>query len=92
LATINFINKIKGLEQMADRPWTAVATDKALKKHVSFVFTAGYDTETAADSFKASHGYKYDLVALIPGDHKHVYVEGKHKVKRVPHDQMFSGF
>ena len=77
---------------MADRPWTAVATDKVLNDHVSFVFTACYDTADAAASFKEQHGYKYNLVALIPGDHKHVYVEGKHKVKRIPPNQMFSGF
>tara|TARA_Y100001937_G_scaffold126462_1_gene195794 strand:- start:371 stop:604 length:234 start_codon:yes stop_codon:yes gene_type:complete len=77
---------------MADRPWTAVATDKVLKEHVSFVFTADYDTEGAADSFKTAHGYKYDLVALIPGDHRHVYTEGTRKIKHVPHDKMFSGF
>ena len=77
---------------MAQRPWTAVATDKTLNENVSFVFNAAYDTSSAADCFREQHGYKYDLVALIPGDHQHVYVEGKHKVRRIPRDQMFSGF
>ena len=77
---------------MADRPWTAVAKDKVQNEHVTFVFNGGFDTNDAAKDFKEQHGYKYNLVALIPGDHRHVYIEGKKKIKRIPERQLFSGF
>ena len=76
---------------MADRPWTAVATDKVLNENVTIVFSACYDMSDAAKSFKKEYK-QYDLVALIPGEHQHIYVEGKKNRKRIPPDQLFSGF
>ena len=78
---------------MAERPWTAVATDRVENKRVTFVFSSKYDTKDAADDFDSKFE-NYTLEALIPGDHKHVYIhsnKSKH-TKRIPHDQMFSGF
>ena len=79
---------------MAERPWTAVAEDPKLQEHVTFSFNASYDAKDAAADFKAkfSSNKGYRLVALIPGEHRHVYIEGKQKIRRIPKDQLFSGF
>ena len=76
---------------MTDRPWTAVAKDRIQDGHVTFVFSGAYDAEAAASEFKKKFD-NYRLVALIPGDHKHVYIEEKKKIKRIPERQLFSGF
>ena len=79
---------------MAERPWTAVAEDPKSPGHVTFSFNASYDAKDAASDFKSKFSSKkgYKLVALIPGEHRHVYIERKQKFKRIPKDQLFSGF
>ena len=79
---------------MAERPWTAVAEDPKSQGHVTFSFNASYDAKDAASDFKSKFSSKkgYKLVALIPGEHRHVYIERKQKFKRIPKDQLFSGF
>ena len=79
---------------MAERPWTAVAEDPKSQGHVTFSFNASYDAKDAASDFKEKYSSNkgYKLVALIPGEHQHVYIEGKQKIRRIPKDQLFSGF
>ena len=75
------------------RPWTVVVTDTITSKRMSFVFNSEFDMTNAASDFKLRHeGLK--LEAMIPGEHKEVYIEpiiDKHKPK-IPKHQMFSGF
>ena len=79
---------------MADRPWTVVAKDNASQENVSFTFNSAYDAKDAAAAFKTKYDAsgKYNLLALIPGEHRHVYIEGREKIKHIPRDQLFSGF
>ena len=61
---------------MADRPWTAVARDNSKEKYTSVVFNGAYDKSSAAVDFKKKYG-QHSLIALIPGDHRNVYIESK---------------
>jgi len=74
------------------RPWTAVATEKTTLDRMTIVFHADWDAPKAATDFMLRYE-ALDLVALIPGDHKEVYIQPKIDThKKVPKHQMFSGF
>lgn len=56
------------------RPWTVVASDKMSGKRVSFVFNSEFDRSQAATDF-ALWFDQLNLEAMIPGDHKEVYIQ-----------------
>ncbi len=78
---------------MTGRPWTAIASEKGSGKRISFVFSSEFDMKNAASDFVLKFE-ALNLEALIPGDHKDVYIQTnvvKHE-KGVPKHQWFSGF
>ncbi len=77
------------------RPWTAVATEKTTLDRMTIVFHADWDAPKAATDFMLRYE-ALDLVALIPGDHKEVYIQPyiatNNRGPKIPLNQMFSGF
>ena len=77
---------------MVGRPWTVVATEKKTGKRMSFVFSSDFDISVAASDFELRFE-QLQLEAMIPGDHKEVYIQSTINTNRkVPLNQMFSGF
>jgi hypothetical protein len=79
------------------RPWTVVATEKQTGNRVSFVFNSEFDMKHAASDFVLKFE-QLSLEAMIPGDHKEVYIQtsvtkhNKDAGRKIPKHQMFSGF
>ena len=77
---------------MVGRPWTVIAREKMSGNRMSFVFNSEFDMQNAASDFKLRFE-QMDLEAMIPGEHKDVYIQPAITTnKRVPKHQMFSGF
>ena len=76
------------------RPWTVVASEKNTGKRMSFVFNSEFDMNNAASDFILRFE-QLQLEAMIPGDHKEVYIQSSvitNNSRTVPRNQMFSGF
>ena len=82
---------------MVGRPWTVVASEKNTGKRMSFVFNSEFDMKNAASDFELKFE-QLALEALIPGDHRDVYIQSsiaKHNKgtgPKIPVNQLFSGF
>lgn len=59
---------------MVGRPWTVVASEKSTGKRLSFVFNSEFDMKNAASDFSLWFE-QLNLEAMIPGDHKEVYIQ-----------------
>jgi len=69
-----------------------VATEKMTGKRMSFVFNSEFDMKNAASDFQLRFE-QLQLEAMIPGDHKEVYIQPIVNTNRkIPRNQMFSGF
>ena len=69
-----------------------VATEKMTGKRMSFVFNSEFDMKNAASDFQLRFE-QLQLEAMIPGDHKEVYIQPIINTNRkIPRNQMFSGF
>ena len=69
-----------------------VATEKMSGKRMSFVFNSEFDMKGAASDFQLRFE-QLQLEAMIPGDHKEVYIQPTINTNRkIPRHQMFSGF
>ena len=71
-----------------------VASEKNTGKRMSFVFNSEFDMKNAASDFTLRFE-QLQLEAMIPGDHKEVYIQPSvitNKSRTVPRNQMFSGF
>ena len=69
-----------------------MATEKMTGQRMSFVFNSEFDMKLAASDFELRYE-QLSLEAMIPGDHKEVYIKPPVDTNRsIPLDQMFSGF
>ena len=69
-----------------------VATEKKTGQRMSFVFNSEFDMNGAASDFELRFE-QLQLEAMIPGDHKEVYIRPIIDTNRkIPRNQMFSGF
>ena len=69
-----------------------VATEKTTGKRMSFVFNSDFDMTSAASDFELRYE-QLSLEAMIPGDHKEVYIRPMVDTHRkIPLNQLFSGF
>ena len=69
-----------------------VATEKKTGQRMSFVFNSEFDMNGAASDFELRFE-QLQLEAMIPGDHKEVYIRPIIDTNRkIPRHQMFSGF
>ena len=69
-----------------------VATEKKTGQRMSFVFNSEFDMNGAASDFELRFE-QLQLEAMIPGDHKEVYIRPIVDTNRkIPRHQMFSGF
>ena len=69
-----------------------VATEKRTGKRMSFVFNSEFDMKNAASDFVLKYE-QLSLEAMIPGDHKEVYIQPSINTNRnIPLNQLFSGF
>lgn len=75
---------------MMGRPWTAIASSKEGIREMH-VFEGGFDGVIAIEDFKERFP-DARLEALIPGTHTYTLVQQDTTNKRVPMDQLFSGF
>ena len=69
-----------------------MATEKMTGKRMSFIFNSEFDMKNAASDFELKFE-QLILEALIPGEHKEVYIRpGVTTNRSIPLNQLFSGF